>query len=104
MEDLLGRVNISKPFKVVVNTGNGTAGLIAPEILRRTGCEIIEHLTNLDPTYPHYTPNPADVNMMEDTGRIVREQGADFGFAIDGDGDRLGLVDEKARLFGRIDI
>ena len=98
MEDLLGRVNISKPFKVVVNTGNGTAGLIAPEILRRTGCEIIEHLTNLDPTYPHYTPNPADVNMMEDTGRIVREQGADFGFAIDGDGDRLGLVDEKGEV------
>jgi len=95
IDDLLGRVKIKRPFKVVVNTGNGTAGLIAPEILRKAGCEVIEHLTNLDPSYPNYTPNPAEVEMMEDTGKIVRESGADFGFAIDGDGDRLGLVDEK---------
>lgn len=97
MDDLLGRVNIERPFKVVVNTGNGTAGLIAPYILRKAGCEVVEHLTELDPTYPNYTPNPAEVEMMEDTGRVVREQGADFGFAIDGDGDRLGLVDEKGQ-------
>ena len=95
MRDLLGRVKISRQFKVVINTGNGTAGLIAPEILRRTGCEVVEHLTELDPAYPHYTPNPAEVEMMEDTGQVVRKRVADFGFAIDGDGDRLGLVDEK---------
>lgn len=97
MADILGRIKVGKTFKVVVNTGNGTAGLIAPEILRRAGCEVIGHLTELDPSYPHYTPNPAEVEMMEDTGRVVREQGADFGFAIDGDGDRLGLVDEKGQ-------
>ena len=95
MEDLLKRVNIGKKFKVVVNTGNGTAGIVAPEILKRTGCEVVEHLTELDSSYPHYTPNPANTKMMEDTGRVVRESGADFGFAVDGDGDRLGLVDEK---------
>jgi len=94
MSDLLGRVKIKRPFKIVVNTGNGTAGLIAPEILRKAGCEIIEHNTDLDPNYPNYTPNPAEVEMMEDTGRVVRDNKADFGFAFDGDGDRLGLVDE----------
>ncbi|OGZ60438.1 MAG: hypothetical protein A3B96_01495 [Candidatus Spechtbacteria bacterium RIFCSPHIGHO2_02_FULL_43_15b] len=92
--DLLQRVNIKKQFKVVVNTGNGTVGLIAPKILKKAGCEVIEHLTELDPTYPNYTPNPANAEMMLDTGRVVKENGADFGFAFDGDGDRLGLVDE----------
>jgi phosphomannomutase/phosphoglucomutase len=94
-DDVLGRVNIKKKFKVVVNTGNGTAGLVVPYILKRAGIEVIEHLTNIDSTYPHYTPNPAEVAMIEDTGKVVRENKADFGFAFDGDGDRLGLVDEK---------
>lgn len=95
--DLLSRVKGIKHFRVVVNTGNGTAGLFAPQLLREAGCEVIEHYTELDPTYPHYTPNPAETEMMEDTGKIVLESKADFGFAFDGDGDRLGLVDEKGQ-------
>lgn len=98
MTDLLSRVHIRPGFRVVVNTGNGTAGIIAPELLRRAGCEVIDHLTNLDSSYPHYTPNPADVIMMDDTGSVVREKQADFGFAFDGDGDRLGLTDEQGAL------
>src|SRR3989338_5207878 len=96
-EDLLKRVNIRKKFKVLVNTGNGTAGLFAPDLLRKAGCEVIEHLTTPDPMFPHYTPNPAQVEMMEDTGKRVMEEHADFGFAFDADGDRLGLTDEKGQ-------
>jgi len=94
-KDILSRIEPLKKLKVVVNTGNGTAGLFVPETLRQAGCEVIEHLTEPDPTYPNYTPNPAQPEMMEDTGRIVREHKADLGIAIDGDGDRLGLVDEN---------
>ena len=94
-KDLLSRVSSIRPFKVVVNTGNGTAGFFAPQILREAGCQVIEYLTNPDPAYPKYTPNPANVEMMEDTGSQVISHGADFGFAFDGDADRLGLVDEK---------
>jgi len=94
-EDILGRVKIAKGFKLVVSTGNGTAGLFAPELIRRTGCEVVELNTNVDPTYPNYTPNPAEKEMMEDTGRMVRESGADFALAFDGDGDRVGIVDEN---------
>lgn len=95
--DLLSKVSKIKPFKVVVNTGNGTAGFFAPDLLREAGCEVVEYLTNPDPSYPKYTPNPAEVEMMEDTGDKVREMEADFGFAFDGDADRLGLVDEKGQ-------
>ncbi|EKD65714.1 MAG: hypothetical protein ACD_50C00007G0004 [uncultured bacterium] len=98
MEDLLSRAKISKKFKILVNTGNGTAGMFAPEILKKAGCEVIEHFTNVDPAYPNYTPNPDGVAMMEDTGRQTVANKCDFGFAFDGDGDRLGLVDEKGNV------
>lgn len=94
-KDLLSRAKITKKFKVLLNTGNGTAGLFAPAILKQAGCEVVEHLTNLDPTYPNYTPNPDGLAMMEDTGKQTVANRCDFGFALDGDGDRLGLVDEK---------
>jgi phosphomannomutase / phosphoglucomutase len=96
--DLISRVHISKPLKVVVNTGNGTAGAFAPSVFRQAGCTVIEHLTELDPTYPHYTPNPADEAMMKDTGRIVCDNSAQIGIAIDADGDRLGITDEMGEI------
>jgi len=94
MEDLLSRAKITKKFKILVNTGNGTAGLYIPQLLRNAGCEVVEHFTNVDPAYPNYTPNPDGTAMMEDTGAQTVANKCDFGFAIDGDGDRLGLVDE----------
>ncbi|MBI2048512.1 MAG: phosphomannomutase/phosphoglucomutase [Parcubacteria group bacterium] len=95
MEDLVGRVHLHRPLKVLVNTGNGTAGLFAAELLRRAGCGVVEHLTNVDPTYPNYTANPDGTAMMEDTGKQTVAKSCDIGLAFDGDGDRLGVVDEK---------
>jgi phosphomannomutase/phosphoglucomutase len=95
IEDLISKAKITKKFKVLVNTGNGTAGLFYPDLLREAGCEVVEHYTNVDPTYPHYTANPDGTAMMEDTGKQTVANKCAFGFAFDGDGDRLGLVDEK---------
>ena len=94
-KDLASKVNITKKFKVLLNTGNGTAGLYVPGILKEVGCEVVEHFTNVDPTYPNYTPNPDGTAMMEDTGAQTIKNNCYLGFAFDGDGDRLGLVDEK---------
>ena len=98
MDDLISRANITRKFKILVNTGNGTAGLYVPEILKKTGSEIVEHFTNIDPAYPNYTPNPDGTAMMEDTGKQTVKNNCDFGFAFDGDGDRLGLVDENGNI------
>lgn len=97
-QDLVSKVDIKKKFKVLVNTGNGTAGLFVPDILRDAGCEVVEHFTNVDPTYPNYTPNPDGTAMMEDTAKQTVAHKCDLGFAFDGDGDRLGLVDEKGNI------
>lgn len=94
-DDLISRARIAKKFKVLVNTGNGTGGLFAPDLLRKAGCEVVEHYTNVDPSYPNYTANTDGTAMMEDTGKQTVANKCDLGFAFDGDADRLGLVDEK---------
>jgi phosphomannomutase/phosphoglucomutase len=88
-------VNIKGRPRVLLNTGNGTAGKIGPRLLKEAGIEVLELHTRIDPTFPHYTANPSSVEMMEDTGARVREQKADLGIAIDADGDRLGITDEN---------
>ncbi|MFC1936498.1 phosphomannomutase/phosphoglucomutase [Chloroflexota bacterium] len=96
-EDILGRIDIPRSVKVVVNAGNGTAGPIVPDILRRAGCEVVEFLTEPDLEYSHYFPNPSKVEMMEDTGQQTVKNQAEVGFAFDGDGDRLGVTDENGQ-------
>jgi phosphomannomutase/phosphoglucomutase len=94
-QDVLSRVRLEKRMRVVFNAGNGTPAAIVPEILKKAGCEVIGLMTNLDWSFPRYFPNPSLVEMMEDTGKLTKEKGADLGIAMDGDGDRLGITDEK---------
>lgn len=97
ISDLLGRAKLRRKLKIVVNTANSTSSFFSPKLLKKFGCEVIEHNTDPDPTYPHYVPNPANVDMMEDTGQQVIENKADLGLAVDADGDRLGVTDEKGQ-------
>jgi phosphomannomutase/phosphoglucomutase len=99
IQDIINRAKFVKKLKVLINTGNGTSGLFAPELFRRTGMvEVVEHFTNVDPTYPNYTANPDGEKMMQDTGAQTVKNGCDLGLAFDGDGDRLGVVDEKGQI------
>lgn len=91
--DLAKDGKISSKLKVVAACGNGTAGAFAPEALRRIGCEVIEMDCELDYTFPHYNPNPEDLEMLHAVSHKVKEVGADIGFAFDGDGDRCGVID-----------
>jgi phosphomannomutase/phosphoglucomutase len=98
VQDLINRAKFAKKLKVLVNTGNGTSGLFAPELFRSAGIEVVEHFTEVDPTYPNYTANPDGEKMMQDTGAQTVKNRCDIGFAFDGDGDRLGVVDEKGTI------
>jgi phosphomannomutase/phosphoglucomutase len=97
ISDLVKRVSLKGSPRILLNTGNGTAGLIGPRLLRAAGCEVVELHTRIDPTFPHYPANPSVVEMMEDTGVHVRSSHADLGVAIDADGDRLGITDENGK-------
>jgi phosphomannomutase/phosphoglucomutase len=92
-EDLVTKNKLNKKIKAVVACGNGTAGAFAPEILRGVGCEVIELDCNLDWSFPKYNPNPEDLKMLQEIVKTVKEHKADIGFGFDGDGDRVGVVD-----------
>ncbi|MGA0193585.1 MAG: phosphomannomutase/phosphoglucomutase [Pelagibacteraceae bacterium] len=95
IKDLISKNKIKKKIKAVVACGNGTAGVFAPEILRGIGCEVIELDCNLDFTFPKYNPNPEDLKMLHEIAKTVKENDADIGFGFDGDGDRVGVIDNK---------
>ena len=86
---------IKNKIKVVVACGNGTAGIFAPIVLKGIGCEVIELDCNLDFNFPKYNPNPEDLKMLRALSDKVKDSKADIGFAFDGDGDRLGVVDNN---------
>ena len=94
-KDLINKNQISKKIKAVVACGNCTAGVFAPDILRDIGCEVIELDCNLDWSFPKYNPNPEDLKMLHEISKAVKENNADIGFGFDGDGDRVGVIDDK---------
>jgi len=94
-DDLINKNKITKKIKVVVACGNGTAGIFAPEILRGIGCDVVELDCNLDWTFPKYNPNPEDLVMLHEISKAVKDNNADIGFGFDGDGDRVGVIDNK---------
>ncbi len=93
VQDLIKKNKINKKIKAVVACGNGTAGIFAPEILKGIGCEVIELDCNLDFTFPKYNPNPEDLKMLNAISKCVKDNNADIGFGFDGDGDRVGVID-----------
>jgi len=92
-DDLINKNKIGKTLKAVVACGNGTAGIFAPDILRGIGCEVIELDCKLDWTFPKYNPNPEDMEMLHAIAKTVKDNKADIGFGFDGDGDRVGVID-----------
>ncbi len=94
-KDLIKNNKINKKIKAVVACGNGTAGIFAPDILRGIGCEVIELDCKLDWTFPKYNPNPEDLKMLHEIANAVKKNNADIGFGFDGDGDRVGVIDDN---------
>ncbi len=89
---------LSRPLKVVIDAGNGPSGFIAAPLYRRLGCEVIELYCEPDGTYPNHHPDPTVEANVADMAAAVKAEGADLGIAYDGDGDRIGIVDEHGEM------
>jgi phosphomannomutase/phosphoglucomutase len=85
-------------LRIVVDSGNGTAGPVAPRLYRELGCEVIDLYSEPDGTFPNHHPDPTVEENVAELIDKVRELGADLGIAFDGDADRLGVVDETGRI------
>jgi len=90
-------ISLSRRLRVVVDAGNGVAGLYAPELLRRIGCEVIEQHCESDGSFPNHLPDPEDEHNVVDLQERVVAEHADLGVAYDGDADRVGIIDERGR-------
>ncbi|WP_111656371.1 phosphomannomutase/phosphoglucomutase [Isoalcanivorax indicus] len=98
LERITSDVHLKRPLKVVVDTGNGVAGELAPELMRRLGCEVVSLFTEIDGTFPNHHPDPGEPENMVDLIRTVKETGADLGLGFDGDGDRVGVITPSGEL------
>ena len=95
---VLGDVAIADPLKVVIDCGNGVAGLIAPRLIEEMGCEVVQLYCDVDGNFPNHHPDPAEPHNLEDLITVVQSEGADIGLAFDGDGDRLGVVTNRGEI------
>ncbi|MEE8060507.1 MAG: phosphomannomutase/phosphoglucomutase [Gemmatimonadales bacterium] len=97
-EAILSRHNLARPVRVVVDCGNGVASLVAVSILEAAGAEVIPLFCESDGTFPNHHPDPTLPENLTDLQAEVERSGAELGIAFDGDGDRIGAVDEKGTI------
>ena len=94
-EYIISHTTLQRSLKIVIDAGNGSAGIFAPELFRKLGCEVVELYCEPNATFPNHDPDPENPHNVEDLGKKVREEKADVGIAFDADGDRVGFVDEQ---------
>jgi len=98
IKDMLSRFGKNcEGVKVVVDSANATGGIVAPELYKKLGCEVIELFSEPDGTFPNHHPNPSVESTLTTLKEVVKKESADLGIAFDGDSDRIGIVDNEGR-------
>jgi phosphomannomutase/phosphoglucomutase len=101
IDEIVRGIRLARPVRLVIDSGNGTAGPIAVPIFRRLGCEVISLFEEPDGRFPNHHPDPTVPKYIQTLIRTVRETKSEFGIGYDGDSDRIGAVDENGNiLFG----
>lgn len=91
-------VKLAKPMNIAVDCGNGVAGSVAPELFKRLGCTVTELFCDVDGTFPNHHPDPSKLENLQDLCAAIESGKHDLGLAFDGDGDRVGIVDNKQHI------
>ncbi|MBI2675812.1 MAG: phosphomannomutase/phosphoglucomutase [Candidatus Aenigmarchaeota archaeon] len=95
---LSGRAKLKRKLKIILDSGNGSCGLIPERIFKKLGCDVKTIFGNVDTDYPNHAPDPHQKDTLSHLRQTVIKEKADVGFAFDGDGDRVGMVDEKGEI------
>ncbi|WP_250519692.1 phosphomannomutase/phosphoglucomutase [Caballeronia sp. NCTM1] len=98
LDRIVSDVKPVRAMKIVVDTGNGVAGGLAPRLFKALGCELVELFTEIDGNFPNHHPDPAHPENLQDVIKALKETDAEVGFAFDGDGDRLGVVTKDGQV------
>lgn len=98
-QDILSRINLgNRKLKVVLDGGNGMGGVTGVPIYEKLGVELVKLFTEPDSSFPNHHPDPTVTENLQDAIRAVKETGADLAIAFDGDGDRIGVINEKGEI------
>ena len=98
IETIVSDIQLARPLNIAVDCGNGVAGVIAPDLFSRLGCELTELYCDVDGTFPNHHPDPSKPENLEDIKKVITENKLDLGLAFDGDGDRVGIIDDKLNI------
>ena len=98
IEDIVGRIQLKRPLKVVVDCGNGVGAVAGPQILKRLGCDVIELYCEVDGNFPNHHPDPTVPKNLVDIIAKVKQEQADLGLAFDGDADRIGVITNEGQV------
>jgi phosphomannomutase/phosphoglucomutase len=98
IQRIVSDIHLARPMKVILDSGNGVAGSVAPELFRRLGCEPVELYSEVDGNFPNHHPDPSKPENLQDLIRELAQGDAEIGLAFDGDGDRLGVVTRDGEI------
>ncbi len=98
LEFVENNITLAGPIKVGIDAGNGTAGVVAVPLLKKLNCEVYDIYCDMDGTFPNHEADPTVEKNMQDLIALVEEKRLDIGIGYDGDGDRIGVVDEKGNI------
>ena len=100
ISEVTNNIKLHNPnrLKVVIDCGNGAAGVVAPELFKKLGCDVINLFSDVDGNFPNHHPDPGKLDNLKDLINTVKKEDAALGIAFDGDGDRVGLISGKGEI------
>jgi phosphomannomutase/phosphoglucomutase len=98
IDTIASDIQLARPLNIAVDCGNGVAAVLAVELFSRLGCDITELFCDVDGTFPNHHPDPSKPENLHDIKQAIADNSLDLGLAFDGDGDRVGIIDDKQNI------
>ncbi len=98
LDTIVNDIKLDKQLNIAVDCGNGVAGVLATELFTRLGCKVTELFCEVDGNFPNHHPDPSKPENLLDLQKTIKENALDLGLAFDGDGDRVGILDDKQNI------